>query len=132
MRASASRELARGIGIAALLAGCSTTSSQPPQTWDGLEKQATQIVDGLYVRPAATLTSYRTVMVDPPVVSFDKNWRLDRGITVTSHPISPAEVADIRNALSNGFLAIFEKELATCGYATVKQVGADTLHVSPA
>jgi hypothetical protein len=125
------RKLATGFGIAALLAGCSTTSSQPPQTWDGLEKQPTQVVDALYVRPGAMLTGYRTVVVDPPVVSFDKNWRLDRGITATSHPISPAEVADLRNALTNGFLAIFEKELTTCGYAAVKQAGADTLHVSP-
>lgn len=131
MWVSVTRELATGIGMAALLAGCSTTSSQPPPTWDGLEKQPAETVDALYVKPAARLTTYRTVMIDPPVISFDENWHFSTAISPTTSPMSPAEVAGLRNALSDAFLGIFEEELATCGYAAVKQAGADTLHVSP-
>jgi len=133
VRVSATRELATGVGIAALLAGCSTTSPPPPSIWDGLEKQPARYVDALYINPAASLTAYRTVLVDPPVVSFDENWHFSTDISPSpaKSPMSPAEVAGLRNALSNAFLRIFEQELATCGYVPVKQAGADTLHVSP-
>jgi hypothetical protein len=133
LRVGVTRELATGIGITVLLAGCSTASPPPPPTWDGLVKQPALNVDALYVSPAASLTAYRTVLVDPPVVSFDENWHFSTDISPSpaKSPMSPAEVAGLKNALSDAFLGIFEQELATCGYVPVKQAGADTLHVSP-
>ena len=126
------RQLAAGIGLAALLTGCLTTSSKPPLTWDGLEYRPTRGIDALYVSPEGTSKAYRTVMIDPPVFALDRNWHpFDPGITPWSGRRSDAEIADIKSTVSSAFVRIFAEALAAGGYQPVEQASADTLRVSP-
>jgi hypothetical protein len=88
-------------------------------------------MDALYVSPAHTGKAYRTVMIDPPVVTFDRNWHLNDQTGQYSTPMHPAEIEDITNALPSAFLKIFAAELAASGYQPVVRALEDTLHVSP-
>jgi hypothetical protein len=120
-----------GLCLAALLAGCASTPSPPPPTWDGLEHRPSQSVDALYVNPEATFKAYRTVMIDPPAMALVKNWYLNRDISPVSFPMSDAQIDAVKSAISNAFVSIFAEELAAGGYQQVQRASADTLHVSP-
>jgi hypothetical protein len=120
------------LGLAGLLAACTSTALEPPPTWDGLEYRAAHGIDALYVSPAGPTRGYRTVIVDDPVVTLDRNWRLNRETTATSSAMTAAEIEGLKQALSGAFKKILVAELAAGGYPSVPQAQPDTLRISSA
>jgi hypothetical protein len=73
------------LGMLAIVAGVATVqaaSKKMPTEWDGLLKQDSKGIDGLYVLPEASFTAYKQVMVDPVNVEFHKNWKKDMNDTI--------------------------------------------------
>jgi hypothetical protein len=121
-----------GAALAALLAACTSTAFEPPPTWDGLEYRPTPALDALYVTPAGAPRAYRTVIVDDPVVTLDRNWRLNRETTPTSSAMKAADIEGLKQALSGAFAKILVEELTAGGYPSVPQARPDTLRITSA
>ena len=69
---------------------------RPPEetTADGLVRVPSRSVGGVYRAPEATFTQYRRIILEPPSISFIKDWR-------KKHPeVSPTELARIRSGIS--------------------------------
>lgn len=121
--------------VAALLfSACAATTPRPPVTWDGLELRPTAEGGALYVQPGSHARVYRTVMIDPLVVSTDKDWRpirdVQTGALVDRHPVSGREIQYIEDSIGPVFQEMFVEALAAGGYRVVDQAQDDTLRVS--
>ena len=123
--------LSAAITATALLAllGCAT--QQPPQNWDGLELRPVKGLDAVYLRPGVEFKAYKTVMIDPVVVAFDKDWNPNSAQKDLSRQLGAKDVQRIKDEMAAGFREVFVKELGEGGYTVVEQPAADTLRVMP-
>jgi len=119
-----------GAALAGFLAACTSTAVGPPTTWDGLEYRPTPGLDAFYVTPAGISRTYRSVIVDDPVVTLDRNWRIRRETTPTSTAMTTAEIDGLKHSLSGAFIRILVEELAAAGYPSVPQSKPDTLRIT--
>jgi hypothetical protein len=126
---------------AALLAGLlapQMLAAQELETWDGLVLREGKAhvelgegpsgLDAVYVRPGVKFAPYKSVMLDPVVVEFSKNWELRA--RDTGRQFSPAELQGIRGQLAKLMRDVFVQELTTHGYRVVDAASVDTLRVT--
>jgi Protein of unknown function (DUF3313) len=111
------------------LAGCVT--QQPPQDWDGLELRPVKGLDAVYLRPGVEFKAYKTVMIDPVVVAFDKDWDPNSAEKDLSRQLGARDVQRIKDEMAEGFREVFVKELGEGGYTVVEQPVEGTLRVMP-
>jgi len=127
------RQIALSTVLVLLAAGCATTTPAPPDTWDGLERREASDRGALYVRPDLQAGAYRTVMVDPLVVSTHKDWQPVRdvatGMAVARHRVSSREIRYIEDTIDPEFRRILVKELDARGYRVVNEPHGGTLRV---
>lgn len=119
-----------------LLAGCATTTSEPPATWDGLEYRPGKESGSLYVRPGAEFRAFRTVMIDPLVVAIDANWNpalstIPAGQGVAPDHLSSGELQHVKDTIAGEFRRIFVDEMTDGGYQVVEHPRSDAVRVSP-
>jgi len=115
---------------ATILTGCASTDAVTE--WDGLVRQPNTRLNAVFVKPDAQVVAYRSVMLDPVQVSFDRNWDPNRGTRSTSARLNADDIASIKSDLAELFREIFRDELARGGYQLVDQPGPETLRVTPA
>ena len=130
---------ARWLAIAAtvaLTAGCmstgTSTSAIPGADQDGLTARPVRGLDAVLVRPGVNFRVYKTVLLDPLEVAFDRNWDPNRDEPDISRRLSPADIEKIKAGMASEFRSVFIEELTTGGYRIVEQAGADTLRIKPA
>jgi len=115
------------MGIVATSASAAAEPSK--RSRDGLELVEGRRGDGVaivYVRPGATLTAYKRIMLDPVEVAFDKSWKPRPGV-------STQDRERIQRELAQEFRVIFADELATKGgYRIVEAAAPDVLRVAAA
>ena len=130
------RASVRSVGVLAAASLCLwsfvAAAASPPETWDGLERRKAKGIDLLYVRPGAELKAYRSLVVDPVQVAFDKNWDPNRDVRGASGRLSAADMQEIREKMGSEFRRIFGEELAAAGYDVVAKPLEDTLQVTAA
>jgi hypothetical protein len=119
-------------GALLLLAGCATTSTSGPQEWDGLKRQPSRNADQLFVHPDANLGPVTTVMLDPSVVSFDRNWDPNRSTRSLSRRISQSDMDRIKSEVARMLDTTFASALTQAGYKVVTTPEPDALRISPA
>lgn len=122
--------------LAVLFAGCTSTMQPPPATWGSLELRETGKAGNLYVRPGAVSKVYRTVLLDPLVITTDKNWFPTRDITtgviIGTHLVSADEIKYLERSVGSEFRSIFVEELKAGGYRVVDRPAEGTVRVSTA
>lgn len=118
--------------LASAFALSAPVDAKPPAIWDGLVRVEGKRVDLLYLRPNASLATYTKVMLEPPLVAYDKNWRrdYDRGVTghfarLTDREIR-AKIDDAQEMLS----AAYGDALAKAGYQLVSAPDADVIRLT--
>jgi hypothetical protein len=128
------RQISVCAGVALLFSACATITPPPPVTWDGLELRSITESGALYVQPGTHARVYRTVMIDPLVVSTDKHWwpicNVQTGAIVGRHPVSSDEIQYIEDSIGPVIQGIFVKVLAEGGYEVIERPRDDTLRVS--
>ncbi len=121
-----------GILGAALLAACASTSStQAPASWDGLEKRDVKGIDAVYVRPNFKFPHYKKVILDPCQVSFSKDWDPNSSTPDLSRRLDSDDIQKIKDALAKLFRERFTHELTEGGYEITDTVGENTIRVTP-
>jgi len=131
-RMSAPSEMSRVIArrqavilLAVLLTACA--APQPSGSWDGLEYRAVAGFDAAYVRPGIELANYRSVLIDPVDVSFDKRWD---PTGPSSEGMSPEAAQALQEGMAAELRRVLAVELVSGGYTMVDVPGADTLRLS--
>ena len=120
------------IVIAALLAGCETTSSVPQVSDDGLVRIKSKRAEVVYVQPGASLDGYDKIMLAEPQISFRKNWKSDWNM---DNPMRRVDDRYMIEAVATGqrlLLEEFERTLTKKGFTIVDQPGTGVLTVKPA
>lgn len=123
------------LGAAVLAGGWVSTSaaaSKPPAEWDGLARQKSKRADNVYMRPNVSFKGYTTMMIDPAVVEFDKDWDPNDRQRDLSRRISPERMQEIKTELGALLIETFRKELEKGGYQVVTTPTESTLRLSPA
>jgi hypothetical protein len=110
------------------IAGCQSGPAAPDMTEDGLKKVDVPGVDVAYVRPGATLGTYKSILLDPVQVTFSKDWKPTK--TGSYLPLSDEEREKIRRDLADLFVATATEVLQKGGYPMVTETGPDVLRVS--
>lgn len=116
---------------AVVLAGCATPQRGPAE-WDGLVRQPSTRLDGVFVKPDAEIPSYTSVILAPANVQFARNWDPNRGGRSMSRQLDSGDIVAIKDNLAAMLGEIFREELAAGGYQVVSEPGPDTLLVIPA
>ena len=118
--------------FAALLAGCA--SAPPKAEWDGLVRQPGTRLDAVFLLPGAEseLAAVRSVMIDPVMVSFARDFDPNRGTRSLSRRVSTDDLVAIQEGLAALFREVFGEVLAAGGYELVEAPGPDTLRVTAA
>jgi hypothetical protein len=114
-----------------LWSACAVAASAP-ETWDGLERRKAKGVDLLYVRPGVEFKAYRSLVLDPVQVAFDKNWDPNRDVRGVSGRLSASDMQEIRDRMGSEFRRIFGEQLSAAGYDVVAKPLEDTLQVTAA
>ena len=109
-----------------------STSAIPGADQDGLTARPVRGLDAVLVRPGVDFRVYKTVLLDPLEVAFDRNWDPNRDEPDISRRLSPADIEKIKAGMASEFRSVFIEELTTGGYRIVEQAGADTLRIKPA
>lgn len=117
--------------LAVGLAAAPAVAKKPPAEWDGLALQQSKRFDLVYLRPNADFKVYRTVLLEPAVVAFDKNWDPNASQRDLSRRVSTEDMERIKQELGQVLREGLAKELAAGGYAIVDKAGEDTLRVQP-
>ena len=105
---------------------------RPPENWDGLVRVPGKKVDLLYLKPEANVRPYTKILLDPPEVAFDKNWRRDYRRAAPGHlgrltdKEIRAVIEDGRQMLVEAYAAAFRK----AGYEIVIAPDEDVLRLS--
>lgn len=97
----------------------------PPADAEGLERTTSKKVDEFYLRPGASFTAYRRVLLNPVDVSFARLW-------ARSHrDVDARETAKLRTELGKLASAEFSRQLerGNGGYPVVTVAGPDVLEV---
>lgn len=113
-----------------LLACATTVPAAAPETWDGLELRKAKGIDALYVRPGVEFKAYRSLVLDPVHVAFDKDWDPNRNVRGAGVRLSAADLQEIRDNMASEFRRIFAEQLAAGGYDVVAKPIDDTLEVT--
>jgi uncharacterized protein DUF3313 len=117
---------------AAFLALTAAEGARSPTEWDGLVRAEGKRVDLLYLRPGASLAGYSKVMLDPPLVAYDKQWRRDYDRAVTGH-FARLTDKEIRTRLDDAqqmLSTAYGNALAAAGYQIATAPDADVLRLS--
>lgn len=122
--------------IAAAVLGVAVMSpagAADEETWDGLMKVKSKQVDAAYLLQGADFRAYGKVIIDPPSVSFRKNWQRDinRSATTLSQRLTSDDVERIQTAMSEGFQEILAADFARAGWDVVINPGPDVLRLTP-
>lgn len=120
-------------GALLLLAGCSTTSSWPPVTDDGLVRvdHKRSRANAIYILEEADFTGYQRIQLDEPSIAFRKYWKQDINSSRTLNRISDADMEKMIAKGKELLIEQFTKELEKGGYAVVSESGLDVLKVKP-
>lgn len=116
------------LGLAAALAsGCAADPPPDETTDDGLVRVASRSAGGVYRAPEATFFQYRRIILEPPSISFVKDW-------AEKHPkVGPAEIMRIRTESVRLFRDEFAREFVKRGsYEFADEPAPDVLLVVPA
>ena len=116
------------LGLAAALAsGCAADPPPEETTADGLVRVPSRSIGGVYRAPYATFTQYQRLILEPPSISFIKDW-------TENHPeVSPTELARLRAETVELFRDEFTRELVKRGqYKFADEPAHDVLLVAPA
>ena len=107
--------------------GCAADRPPEETTPDGLVRVPARSVGGVYRAPDATFTQYQRLILEPPSISFIKDW-------AENHPeVSPTELARIRAESVELFRDEFTRELVKRGpYKFADEPAPDVLLVVPA
>ena len=122
--------LVAGPALGAVLTAA--VAQNTPQEWDGLERRNSKTLDNVYVRPDVQFTAYKSVMLDPVEVAFDKNWAPNRDTRGTVGRLSSEDIQRIRDELAKGFRTVFADTLNKGGYPLVDAAGDQVLRVRAA
>jgi hypothetical protein len=109
-----------------------TAKEKPPQEWDGLVRQKSKKLDNVYVRPNVQFKAYKSVLLDPVDVKFDKDWDPNSGSRELSRRLTTEDINKIRTEMSALFLDEFTKRLTKAGYPVVTTPGDDVLRIQAA
>jgi Protein of unknown function (DUF3313) len=123
---------AAAVAAVTLPATVAMAKEKPPAEWDGLVRRDSKKMDNVYVRPNVQFKAYKSVMLDPVDVKFDKNWDPNSGTRGVSGRITDEDIQKIRTELSALFADEFTKRLTKAGYPVVTARGDDVLHVQAA
>lgn len=110
-----------GAGLAAARQGAVTGSSPA----EGLVPVEVRGLQQVFAQPDADLARYRSVMLDPLEISFDRRWDPRPG----GRPLDVREKTRIRDDLGRVLREAFLTELEKGGYKIVDQPGDDVLRV---
>ena len=127
-----SMRLLRILAVACLVAGSVAGAATPPETWDGLEYRKTKGLDGVYVRPGVEIKAYKSLVLAPVQVAFDKNWDPNKNSRGLAGQLSSDDMQEIRENMASEFRRIFGEQLAGAGYDVVAKPLDDTLVVAAA
>lgn len=96
-----------------------------PADAEGLQRTPSSRVDEFYLRPGASFTNYRKVMLAPVEVSFSRLWEREH------RKVDAAESAKLRAQLAGLAAEEFARQLqrGEGGYEVVKAPGPDVLEV---
>jgi Protein of unknown function (DUF3313) len=97
--------------------------------WDGLQREKAPNVDALFVAPEARFGEYTSVMIDPALVAFRKDWGRNVSRTVR---IRQKDRDRIMQDVANEFHKVFTEELEKGGYQIVAGPAENVLRLSPA
>ena len=112
--------------VCALTAGCRSLPGPPETTDDGLERVASRKAGGVYRAPGATFIQYKKIMLEPLVVSFEKDWEKKNS------NVRPGEIKRIREQAQEIFRDEFTREVIKRGkYEYADAPGPDVLMISP-
>ena len=115
--------------VAVLASGCETADRPPEETTsDGLVRVPARSVGGVYRAPDATFTQYQRVILEPPSISFIKDW-------AEKHPkVGPKEMARIRAEVVELFRDEFAREFVSrrSPFKFAEEPAPDVLLVVPA
>ena len=96
----------------------------PPPEAQGLERVPNSQVDEFYLRPGASFTAYRRVMIAPVDVSFTRLWERNH------REVDAAESLRMRTDLARAARKEFARQLGRKeGYSVAELPGADVLEV---
>jgi hypothetical protein len=115
------------------LATFSPARASDDETWDGLTKVPSKRVEALYLLKGADFRTYAKVAIDPPQVSFRKDWLQDvnRGRRDPGRRISHEDAQRIQRALGEGFAKILASEFSKAGWSVVSAPAPDVLRLTP-
>ncbi|HEU4781559.1 MAG TPA: DUF3313 family protein, partial [Steroidobacteraceae bacterium] len=111
----------------ALATGCA--ADRPPEeiTPDGLARVPSRSAGGVYRAPEATFTQYRRIILEPPSISFVRDWAKKH------EEVSETEIQRIRAESLTLFREEFTRELVDRGpYEYADDPASDVLLVVPA
>ncbi|HSS70752.1 MAG TPA: DUF3313 family protein [Casimicrobiaceae bacterium] len=122
------------LGFAAGLYALPLHAAPPlPAPYEDLVQVKSRNLDAVYLLPGADFRAYSKVMIDPPQVSFRKDWvkeaNRSRG---TSRRITEQDAQQIAQAARSGFESIFAAAFREKGYDVVTNAAPDVLRLSPA
>lgn len=105
----------------------------PDTTAEGLPRIKHKSLDAVYRHQDASLEGYTKVMIEPPPVSFRKNWQRDQNRSRgTSNKVTTEYMERARQDLSQRFVYVFTQELQEKGdYEVVAEAGEDVLLLRP-
>jgi hypothetical protein len=115
------------LGLAATLAsGCAADRPPDETTPDGLVRVPARSIAGVYRAPDATFTQYKRVILEPPSISFIKDW-------MKNHPeVGPTEVSRLRAETIELFREEFARQFVRRGhYQFADERAPDVLLVVP-
>jgi hypothetical protein len=112
------------LGAAALAAARQGSPAAAPNA-EGLVAVQVRGLEQVLAQPDADLARYRSVMLDPLEISFDRRWDPRPG----GRPLDAREKTKIRDDLGRVLRKAFVGELEKGGYKLVEQPGDDVLRV---
>jgi hypothetical protein len=118
----------------AMLLAAPAGAAKPPDTWDGLSKVNSKRLDIAYLQPGADFRAYKSVMVDPTEIAFQKDYvrdfnRTTRGL---SERVSDRDVEKVVQEAVGKATDIFAEAFSERGYPVVQEAGPDVLRVKTA
>lgn len=120
------------LAVAALMtfSSAGAAAAAPPTNWDGLAQVPAKNVDYLYLRPGADFSSYKAIILDPPEVSFRKNWQSE--MNRSRRGLSRVSDSDLRHAIDEAqgkVRSSFEKKFSATGFQIVSAPAENALRV---